>query len=481
MDEPHPIDGRHIRGDRGILGGLSFRSRLTLALLFAALTPLLLYGVVAVVFSLTLLPPATRGLVDVLFVAMIAVGLLVLPIAMLSSAELLRPLRSVARSFERVPAGDLSSPAVVPGDDELARLAESHNRLAADFHHRSQQVGRMLEAIGAMSLADDSETLARRAERDAVRIFELIQSTVYLGPAAEIPAREAIPGEPKPLRAERRVGEEVIALLGWLPATSAWARADQDLFELFASQVAVALRNADLYAHVELQKARLVDLAAAKEDFLRGVSHNLQSPLTSIRAHAEQLGRDHPDRRLEIIAEQSDRLSRIVRQLMTVSRLESGAIKARSDVLSLGPRVRRACEALAASDVEFTLVDRSGGWLAVADADQLDQVLWAVLDNAVKHGRRTPVSVDIATDPDGSRLILTVVDQGPGVAAGDEARLFGRYQRGADGAGEGGSGLGLYVSRALCRMMGGDLILNAPSGRGASFSLLLPAEHVEEG
>ena len=88
----------------------------------------------------------------------------------------------------------------------------------------------------------------------------------------------------------------------------------------------------------------------------------------------------------------------MVRQLLTVTRLESGALHPRSEVVSLATRVRKAWEALGASDVPFSLEDRSGGWLAVADADQLDQVLWALLDNAVKYGGRTPIAVEIAVD-----------------------------------------------------------------------------------
>ncbi len=78
-------------------------------------------------------------------------------------------------------------------------------------------------------------------------------------------------------------------LTGHVPATRNWERADQDLLELFASEVGVALRNAELFGRIESQNAQLRELDAAKDEFLRGVSHNLQTPLTSIRAYVEQL------------------------------------------------------------------------------------------------------------------------------------------------------------------------------------------------
>jgi len=113
-----------------------------------------------------------------------------------------------------------------------------------------------------------------------------------------------------------------------VPATRNWERADQDLLELFASEVGVALRNAELFGRIESQNAQLRELDAAKDEFLRGVSHNLQTPLTSIRAYVEQLRTTttdaETDRRLAIVAEQSGRLTRLVRQLLTVTRLEAG-------------------------------------------------------------------------------------------------------------------------------------------------------------
>jgi hypothetical protein len=310
----------------------------------------------------------------------------------------------------------------------------------------------------------------------------MIDAAVHLIEPRMIPVEEDVPGDPRPVRADLRVGgEDLGVLVGHLPATRAWERADQDLLELFASEIAVAVRNAQLFERVEAQNSQLLELDAAKDDFLRGVSHNLQTPLTSIRAYAEQLRDNWPDRRLGIIAEQTDRLSRMVRQLLTVSRLESGALRPRSEVVALGPRVRRAWEALAVAEIPFGLEDHSNGWLAVADADQLDQVLWALLDNAVKYGGRSPVDVEITTDETAGRLRLTVTDHGPGVAEADRGRLFQRFIRGEHESADEGSGLGLYVSRELCRTMDGDLVLESPHpGRGAAFSVVLPGEAAEE-
>jgi signal transduction histidine kinase len=233
---------------------------------------------------------------------------------------------------------------------------------------------------------------------------------------------------------------------------------------------------------VETQNRQLLELDAAKDDFLRGVSHNLQTPLTSIRAYAEQLGEAQPDRRLGIIAEQAERLSRMVRQLLTVTRLESGALKPRTEVVSLSTRARKAWEALGVDEVPFALDDQAAGWLAVADTDQLDQVLWALLDNAVKYGAGSPVRAAIAVDEAARRVRLTISDSGPGIVEGDRDRLFTRFARGHEAETDGGSGLGLYVSRELCRAMGGELVLEpAASSRGAAFMIDLPGEAGDEG
>jgi signal transduction histidine kinase/HAMP domain-containing protein len=476
--------------------GLSFRARLTLALLGAAVLPLLVVGLVAMATGAT--GDETTGRV-LLFAIAVTVALAVL-VAYGIAAQLLAPLRGVAASVERVSAGDLDATLDVPGDDELARLAESHNALAADLARRNRELHRILAATEGMTPDDGVDGLIRRATANARTAFDLLGASVVLGDPTDIPEEEVVPGETRQLRADLRIGDERLGVLvGRLAATRRWERADQDLLELYASEVAVAIRNAELFERVDDQNRRLIELGTAKDDFLRGVSHNLQTPLARIRAYAAQLGEEAPDRRLDIVVEQADRLSRMVRQLLTVSRLEAGTLRPRADVLSLAPRVRRTWEALGATEVELRLVDGSAGWLAVADGDQLDQVFWALLDNAVKYGGGAPidVSIEIADEREGL-LAVRIADHGPGISEPDRARLFTRFERGSR-EGQDGSGLGLYVSRELCRAMGGDLMLEpgltggvpsgaapeavavgSPHAAGAAFIVQLPGERAGE-
>ena len=463
--------------------GLGFRSRLTLALLFVSITPLVAFAGVVVILEAILGRGLDTTLLQILLFALAIVLIFSILASFALATELTRPLRRVVAAVARISRGDAADLIRVPGDDELARLADSHNHLATDLARRNREIGRILASIDEISPRDDVGALVQRAADDATSAFGLIDAVVVMGLPEHVPVEEVVPGVSRPLRAVLRAGgQDIGVLIGRLPATRAWERADQDLFELFASQMAASIRNAELFATVESQNRQLIDLNAAKDDFLRGVSHNLQTPLTSIRAYAEQLDTSQPDRRLGIIAEQAERLSRMVRQLLIVTRLESGALRPRGEVLSLATRLRRAWEALGADGVDFALDDGAGGWLAVADPDQLDQVLWALLDNAVKYGGGTPVEVRLAVDEPSRRVHLTIADGGPGVAEADRSRLFTRFERGSDATTDGGSGLGLYVSRELCRAMDGDLVLEpAELTRGAAFTVILPGEPGDEG
>ena len=473
------------------------RARITLGVMVAAVLPV-------AVFGLLLALNGSSGVLALVLTALVLAALVGLLVGGWLVGAVVGPLRALGTRLDRITAGERPDPLPPLADDELGRLAERQEELAADLDRRNRQVARAVDAITAWAPADGATRLLARAAHDAREGLGLTDARIVLGHPAAVEFEERVPGEPRPVRAEIRTGREVAGVIaGHAPATTRWEPADQDLLELFAASLAVALRDADLLARVEAQNERLRTLDAEKDDFLRGVSHNLQTPLARIRANADQLAGEQAadgeaDRRLAIIAEQSDRLSRMVRQLLTVSRLDSGVLHPVAEVFALGPRVRRAWEALGAGGVPFELVDDAGGWLAVADPDHVDQVVWALLDNAVKYGRGAPVIARLAVDAAAGRVRLTVADRGPGVAEVDRERLFARYARGGASDDRDGTGLGLYVGRALARANEGDLALEEapgageggepagagmepPAGGGAAFTLLLPAEAPTEG
>ena len=491
------------------MSGSGLRVRITIAAMVAALLPVSLFG-------LLLVASGSTGATTLVLIALVVAALVGLAVGGLLVGMVVGPLRALETRLDRITAGERVEPLPQLPDDELGRLAERQEELAADLGRRNRQVARAVDAITAWAPADGAAVLLERAATDAREALGLIDVRIVLGDPDTIEIEERVPGEPRPVSADLLSGREMAGvLLGHAPATMRWEPADQDLLELFAASVAVALRDAELLARVEEQNARLVALDAEKDDFLRGISHNLQTPLARIRAYADQLageaeaaaavaaaeagaagaattmgeaGADsgavaraaeasgEPDRRPAIIAEQSERLSRMVRQLLTVSRLDSGVLRPVAEVFALGPRVRRAWEALGAGDVPFALVDDAGGWLALADPDQVDQVLWALLDNAVKYGGGAAVRVRVGVDAAAGRVAVTVADGGPGVAEADRERLFERYARGGRSEDRDGTGLGLYVGRALARANGGDLVLEPTPGRGTAFSLSLPGE-----
>ncbi len=471
---PQPGSGR----GRGL--GLSFRVLLTTGLIVAAVLPVAAFGGIVMAAHLY---SNSQVMVPLLIAAIVGAAFFGLLGAAVVVAGLTGPLRLITTAVERVAAGESSPPIHLTGDDELVRLAESHNRIAAEAARRNRELAALLGAIAGYNPAQGPEALATRAGLDACAIYGLIDCRLNLVDPATVPTEETIPGDPRPVRAEVRAGSDTLGVLtGHLPATRAWERADQDLLDLFASEVGVALRNAELFGQIESQNARLLELDATKDEFLRSVSHNLQTPLTSIRAYVDQLRAVSEeaagDRRLQIVAEQADRLTRLVRQLLTVTRLEAGVLRSEAEVIAVGTRVRRAWEALNVASAAFEVRDEAHGWLAVADPDQLDQVLWALLDNAVKYGGSDGrVEVAIRAVESSDRLHVTIADHGAGVPDADRARLFTRFTRGSAQGGGDGTGLGLYVSRQLLRAMGGDLWLEpGAEGRGAAFTLSLPGE-----
>jgi signal transduction histidine kinase len=267
-------------------------------------------------------------------------------------------------------------------------------------------------------------------------------------------------------------------------------RSELDLASLIGQQGATAIDHALLYARVRSQADELNRMAAIQTDFLRGVTHDLQTPLTSIRAVANELGQasslDASARNdLDTIAHQADRLRRMVSQLLVASRLEAGAVTPAQEVFRAEPLVRRTWEALRA-DRSFQIVDTGPPHLVVADPDRLEQVLWAVLDNAVKYSSaRSAIQVSLSAQMGAGQDELVsriqVADEGAGMDPESVLRAFDQFYRAADARrlAPDGSGVGLYAARGLMRAMHGDIHLESRLGAGTTVTLVVPAEAAE--
>ncbi len=293
---------------------------------------------------------------------------------------------------------------------------------------------------------------------------------------------------------EVAAGDELRAvLLAPWEGRPAPSPADLNLFRLLGQHAATAIEHSLLYTRLRVQSSELNRLAAVQSDFLRGITHDLQTPLTSIRALASELqGSGVVDATaridLETIAHQADRLRRMVGQLLVVSRLEVGELTPRQEVFRPAPLVRRTWDALRDTEHAFALEESGPPHLVVADPDRLEQVLWALMDNAVKYsppGSQVTLRIEARDVPRGSGLVsvISVGDAGPGMDEMTRERAFEQFFR-ADEARRlvpDGSGIGLYAARGLLEAMGGQIRVESERGHGTAMVLTLPAERADDG
>lgn len=227
--------------------------------------------------------------------------------------------------------------------------------------------------------------------------------------------------------------------------------------------------------------AQLTKIGAQKDAFLSQVSHELRTPMTSIRSFAEIL-RDREatpeqtDRFVGIIHEESQRLTRLLDEILDVSVLESGRISLRLERIEIGAALEHAIAATepvrTGLGVELNVTGDTT--LPVqADFDRLAQVFINVITNALKYGRGTPpvISVNIMTRH--SRVEIDFSDNGPGIALADRERIFEKFSRLQEATLAGGAGLGLPISREIMRNLGGNLTL-VEASKGATFRVTLP-------
>jgi K+-sensing histidine kinase KdpD len=227
-------------------------------------------------------------------------------------------------------------------------------------------------------------------------------------------------------------------------------------------------------------------LNEGRAGFLSAMTHNLRTPLSSIKAAASTLrsraGFEPPDPRtllLDNIYGEADRLERLVTKVLELSRIRAGALAPDLESTDVGDLVRDAMHRLRhlRSDVWIRLDEQPAEVLAEVDPAMFELVVVVLLENALRFAPPgTEIQVVVRREPDANDssplAVVRVSDDGPGVAPAERERIFDEFVRGDTS----GSGIGLTIARAICAAHGGSIALDVDSKCGATFVVTVPAE-----
>lgn len=285
-----------------------------------------------------------------------------------------------------------------------------------------------------------------------------------------------------PLEADGRV---LGVLLVGARAPNCFDAAGLDWLLTIAQHAALPIRNARLREMERSNAARLAELEKAKSSFLSGVSHDLRTPLTSIKVAAglltERRQEDGDDSERSLLASlrrNTERLEKLVDDILDMVRIQGGAVRLRPELLDARGLIREVALSVKpmldarGQSLEFALPETSVSlW---GDRRRLEQVVANLVSNATKYSHDgARISVTLEEQPD--HLLIRVADDGPGIPPAERDRVFQPFYRSArDDAPGGGAGLGLAIARSLIELHGGRIWLEDKGGRGTLMTFSLP-------
>jgi len=264
---------------------------------------------------------------------------------------------------------------------------------------------------------------------------------------------------------------------------------NEDMVKTFADQAVIAIENVRLFNELQ-EKSRQLEIASRhKSEFLANMSHELRTPLNAIIGYSEMLreeaGAAHKPFPPELgkIAGAGRHLLQLINAVLDLSKIEAGKMDVVLEDFSVQDLVEGVAAVIAplaeknANRLEIRIAGEVEGMRA--DSTKVRQTLFNVLSNACKFTQQGTVSLEVAQQADaaGDWLTFTISDTGIGMTPEQMSRLFQDFTQADPETARkyGGTGLGLALSRRLCRMMGGDITVTSDAGRGSSFLVRLPA------
>lgn len=254
--------------------------------------------------------------------------------------------------------------------------------------------------------------------------------------------------------------------------------ADLFVLDLLAEYVGVAVRNAALVDELEERRSAILELNQIKSDLIAMLAHDFKSPLTSIVGFTElamELGPVNADQRefLESIKKVALRLADLASDTLAFSRLERNEIDLALSDLDLAALAREAAHSL--SDQRDIRVHASGPCIVRADEHRLRQVVYNLIENAVKYSPDGE-PVEVKARASGGRVKFSVTDRGIGIPKKELSGIFGRFSRASNARKLriAGTGFGLFLARQIVELHGGVISVSSTEGKGSTFTVDLP-------
>ena len=352
----------------------------------------------------------------------------------------------------------------------VADLAARARLRAREAEQREQETALLAEASTVLlSGAELSDELDRVAD-GAARVLHLDKTRIEIGPGS--------PREGETEYALFSRGRQVATL--YVDSRHGSVLAGRQRFlDALASLLAVAIDRDEL-AREALEAEALRRSDSIKTAILRAVSHDLRSPLTTIRAALEalqspdlRLGERDREHLLSTALVESNRLNRFVRNLLDLSTLQAGAVRSRPKLRTVESVLDQALAHVAPGRrVDVSVAPDLS--LVSVDPAQLEHALANLLENALKFSPPdSAVMVEVAQD--GHEVIVRIVDHGPGLPPGELHRVFEPFQHASTTGGRSGAGLGLAIAKGFVEANGGRIWVESVWGEGASFLIALPA------
>jgi two-component system phosphate regulon sensor histidine kinase PhoR len=411
-------------------------------------------------------------------------ALLAALLSLVMARRLSRPLEEMKQAAQRFAEGDLRVKVPVPPSDELASLAEAMNAMAEQLDRRIRTIIRQRqeqEAVLASMvegvLAVDRQERLITLNQAGARLLGVDPEAARQRPITEVVRNPDLQDFVAMALASPRQVEGEIILRDTTP---------ERLLQLRGT-VLRDLQGQAFGALIVLNDVtRLRRLEKARRDFVANVSHELKTPITSIKGFVETLldgAMQEPEQALsflKIIARHADRLNEIIDDLLSLSRIEQDSEQGKIALASgrlqevLGNAIQICRERAQAKDIEIELAC-ADDLAAQINAPLLEQAIVNLIDNAVKYspaGR--PVQVEAHQET--GEVVIQVRDQGPGIAPEHLPRLFERFYRVDAGRSRkvGGTGLGLAIVKHIAQAHGGYVTLQSAPGKGSTFLIHLP-------